>query len=62
MTAAVRVAARYADMNLGLTDASLVVLAERLAVTDIATLDERHFRAVRPLSGPAAFRLLPSDS
>ena len=61
MPAAVRVADRYADMDLGLTDASLVVLADHLGVTDIATLDERHFRAVRPLAGAAAFRLLPMD-
>ncbi|MHB8718177.1 MAG: type II toxin-antitoxin system VapC family toxin [Candidatus Dormibacteria bacterium] len=62
MAATVRVANRYADMNLGLTDASLIVLAERLASTAIATLDERHFRAVRPLSGAGAFRLLPRDT
>jgi predicted nucleic acid-binding protein len=61
ITAAVRVAERYADNGLGLTDASLVVLAERLATTDIATLDERHFRAMRPLAGGEAFRLLPRD-
>jgi predicted nucleic acid-binding protein len=61
MAAAVRVADRYADMNLGLTDASLVVLADHLGVIDIATLDERNFRAVRPLTGAAAFRLLPTD-
>ncbi len=62
LPAAVRVADRYATMNLGLTDASLVVLAERLAVVDVATLDERHFRAVRPLAGALAFRLLPADA
>jgi predicted nucleic acid-binding protein len=61
MAAAVRLADRYADMNLGLTDASLVVLADHLGVVDIATLDERHFRAVRPLAGATAFRLLPTD-
>jgi predicted nucleic acid-binding protein len=61
MAAAVRVADRYADMELGLTDASLVVLAERLGTVVVATLDERHFRALRPLSGGRAFRLLPLD-
>lgn len=61
ITAAVRVAERYADTGLGLADASLVVLAERLETTSIATLDERHFRAVRPLTGGDAFRLLPRD-
>ena len=58
----VRVAERYADAGLGLADASLVALAERLGTIDIATLDERHFRAVRPLAGGKAFRLLPADA
>lgn len=61
MGAAVRVAERYSDMSLGLADASLVVLAERLGTVRIATLDERHFRAVRPLTGASAFHLLPQD-
>ena len=61
LAAAVRVAERYADNGLGLTDASLVVLAERLDTIQIATLDERHFRTVRPLTGGDAFRLLPRD-
>jgi uncharacterized protein len=62
MASAVNVAERYADTGLGLADASLVVLAERFATSDIATLDERHFRAVRPLAGSEAFTLLPSDA
>lgn len=56
------VADRYADTGLGLSDASLVVLAERVGTVDVATLDERHFRSVRPLAGGEAFRLLPSDA
>jgi uncharacterized protein len=56
------VAERYADTGLGLADASLVAVAERLGTIDIATLDERHFRAVRPLAGGKAFRLLPADA
>ncbi len=47
---------------IGLADASLLVLAARLESTRIATLDERHFRAVRPLTGEAAFTLLPADA
>jgi hypothetical protein len=39
---------RYADLPLGGTDASLVALAERLGATQVATLDHRHFRVVRP--------------
>ncbi len=52
---------RYADLDLGLADASNVVLAERHATRDILTLDERHFRAVTTVSGQP-FRLLPSDA
>jgi hypothetical protein len=58
----VKIAERYADTGLGLADASLVALAERLGTIDIATLDARHFRAVRPLAGGKAFRLLPPDA
>lgn len=46
----------------GLADASLLALAARLGTARIATLDERHFRVVRPLSGEAAFTLLPADA
>jgi predicted nucleic acid-binding protein len=59
---AVTVAERYADSGLGLADASLVALAQRLGTIEIATLDERHFRVVRPLAGGEAFRLLPLDA
>lgn len=52
---------RYRDLELGLADASLVVLAGRHRTTRIATFDERAFRAVAPLSG-GAFTLLPADS
>jgi predicted nucleic acid-binding protein len=55
------VADRYRDLGIGLTDASLVALCDRMETLDIATFDERHFRAIRPLSGGAAFRLLPAD-
>lgn len=61
IAAAVEVAERYADGDLGLADASLVALADRVGTIDIATLDERHFRAVPPLTGGGAFRLLPRD-
>jgi predicted nucleic acid-binding protein len=57
----VSIAERYADNALGLADASLVALAERLNTVDVATLDERHFRVVRPLAAGEAFRLLPMD-
>jgi uncharacterized protein len=47
--------------QIGLADASLLTLAARLQTTRVATLDERHFRAVRPLTGEGAFMLLPAD-
>lgn len=58
----VDVADAYADSGVGLADASLVALAERLDTTGIATFDERHFRAIEPLSGGPAFMLLPMDT
>lgn len=48
----------YADLPLGLVDASVVALAERLGVQEIATLDRRHFSVVRPRHVDA-FTLLP---
>jgi hypothetical protein len=62
IAAVVKIAERYADTGLGLADASLVALAERIGTIAIATLDARHFRAVRPLAGGKAFRLLPADA
>ncbi len=57
---ALEILVRYRDLDLGLADASLLVLAERHATHDLLTLDERHFRA---LTGPRGrpFRLLPAD-
>ncbi len=39
---------QYADNGLGGVDASLVAVAERLELDTIATLDQRHFRVIRP--------------
>lgn len=50
--------ARYRDWPLGTADASVVAAAERLGITQIATVDRRHFSAVRPKHA-AAFELLP---
>lgn len=58
---AVRVVARYRNLRIGLTDASLVVLAERYGTRRLLTLDGRHFRVVTLLSG-GAFELLPGGS
>lgn len=54
------VVARYRDLELGLADASLVVIANRWQTRRILTLDERAFRAVSPLQG-GAFEILPAD-
>ena len=51
---------RYANLAIGLADASIVVLAQRHGTRDVLTLDERHFRAVRAADG-RRFRLLPAD-
>lgn len=48
----------YDDLALGTTDASVIAVAERLDVREIATLDRRHFTAVRPRHIDA-FTLLP---
>jgi len=50
--------ARYSDLPLGTVDASVVTAAERLNITEVATLDRRHFGVVRP-DHIAAFQLLP---
>lgn len=47
---------RYED--LGGTDASIVAIAERLRITEIATFDHRHFGVVRPAHAEY-FTLLP---
>jgi predicted nucleic acid-binding protein len=57
-----RIAERYGDLGVSLTEASLIALAARLSTTRIAAFDERHFRAVRPLRGGAAFTLVPADA
>ena len=49
---------QYGDFPLGGADASIVALAERLDIDTIVTLDDRHFRAVRPRHRKA-FSLLP---
>jgi uncharacterized protein len=52
----------YLDLPLGIVDAAVIAIGERLRLTEIATLDHRHFAVVRP-SHIKAFALLPgSDS
>jgi uncharacterized protein len=49
---------QYRDLPLGTVDASVIALAEKLKITQIATLDRRHFSVVRP-AHVQAFELLP---
>jgi predicted nucleic acid-binding protein len=49
---------RYADLGLGLVDASIVAVAERLGVTLLATINHRDFRVVQPRHA-ASFELIP---
>ncbi len=51
----------YGDLEIGLADASIVVLAGRFGTEDVLTLDERHFRTLRSPRG-RPFRLLPADA
>ncbi|HUF22996.1 MAG TPA: PIN domain-containing protein [Vicinamibacterales bacterium] len=60
LQAASRIMERYADLRVGLTDASVVVLAQRHRTLDLLCTDERHFRALRGTGGKP-FRLLPAD-
>jgi predicted nucleic acid-binding protein len=48
----------YEDLGLGLVDASIVAIGERLDITQIATLNRRDFAVVRPRHIDA-FDLLP---
>lgn len=49
----------YIDLPLGIVDAAVITIAERLGLTEIATVDRRHFNVVRPRHVPA-FTLLPA--
>jgi hypothetical protein len=52
---------RYADLGLGLVDASIIAVAEEVGVSRLATRDIRHFAAVR-LRGGQAFDLVVHPS
>jgi uncharacterized protein len=49
---------RYPDLAVGIVDASLLALVERLEETKVGTLDHRHFATMRP-NHVAALHLLP---
>jgi uncharacterized protein len=52
------IATRYQSLRLGLVDATVIAVAERLRAPAIATLDLRHFGAVAIRGRP---RLIPRD-
>ncbi|GAC1411688.1 MAG: hypothetical protein NVSMB57_06690 [Actinomycetota bacterium] len=51
---------KYRDLKPGLADLSLVILARRHRTKRILTVDERCFRAMKPLQG-GSFQILPAD-
>lgn len=58
---AAEVDAHFADLKLGLVDASIVALAETIGVRRLATRDVRHFAAVRLRDG-RSFELVVNPS
>lgn len=52
------VIASYRDQEIGVADASIVVLAERYRTRRIASLDRRHFDVLKPIDG-GYFEVLP---
>lgn len=50
--------AKYRDQDVGVADASNVILAERYRTRTIVTLDRRHFEVLRPITGNR-FTVLP---
>lgn len=59
VAAAADLVERYADQEIGLADASVLVLAARYGTRDVLTLDRRHFDVVRLPDG-APVRVLPA--
>ncbi len=49
---------QYQGFPLGVADASVIAVSERLGLTEVATLDHRHFHAITPRH-TSAFKLLP---
>jgi predicted nucleic acid-binding protein len=49
---------KYRDQDVGVSDASIVVLANRYRTRTVVTLDRRHFDVLRPIDG-GRFSILP---
>ncbi len=58
ITRAREIVLRFDDQELGLTDAALMAVAERLQTRRVLTLDHRHFAAHRDRKG-RAIEILP---
>lgn len=62
IAAAQSIRAKYEALRLDLADAVGVVLADRYKTDRILTLDQRDYRAIKPITaGLTAFRILPAD-
>jgi len=61
VAAAHEVIEAHGALDVGLADASIVVLSRRYETLDVLTLDERRFRTLRG-STDRPFRLLPADA
>ena len=55
-----KIVEKYADLEIGLADASIGLLAERHQINEVLTLDLRHFRSMR-IGGRRRFKVLPFD-
>ncbi|MEX1343153.1 MAG: PIN domain-containing protein [Candidatus Limnocylindrales bacterium] len=58
LTRIVEVLGKSRDQQIGVADASIVLLAARYGSKSLLTLDHRHFGVLRPLQG-GRFKLLP---
>lgn len=61
LTAQVWLQSTYADLKVGVVDASVMAAVERLDEAKLATLDHRHFGTMRP-QHVVALELLPTGS
>lgn len=58
ITRAAMLVGKYADLELGFVDSTVIATAERLDAIEVLTTDRRHFSAVRPRH-VGALRLSP---
>lgn len=57
---ALRLHDRYSDLDLGLADLAVIILAKKHGTRRVLTFDQRHFRSVTPIQG-GSFIILPAD-